>query len=145
MDDHIANPNSETGLRPDDFADRRNRAQQRPRAKFHNRRSFGALDLGTNNCRLLVACPAEDGFTVIDAFSRIVRLGEGLSTTGRLSDQAIDRSIAALEDRLDTYQRMRNRVAASFTDFASTLSAPVVRHQRHGHHARQRPSRIAQL
>jgi exopolyphosphatase/guanosine-5'-triphosphate,3'-diphosphate pyrophosphatase len=60
------------------------------------RRTYGALDLGTNNCRLLVARPTEEGFTVIDAFSRIVRLGDGLSQTGRLSDEAMDRAVAAL-------------------------------------------------
>lgn len=59
---------------------------------------FAALDLGTNNCRLLVAIPSRPGqFRVIDAFSRIVRLGEGLSLTGRLSDQAMDRAIEALK------------------------------------------------
>ena len=60
------------------------------------RHTYGALDLGTNNCRLLIARPSDDGFTVIDAFSRIVRLGEGLSQTGRLSDEAMDRAVAAL-------------------------------------------------
>ncbi len=45
---------------------------------------FAALDLGTNNCRLLVAARTRDGFRVVDAFSRIVRLGEGLSQTGPL-------------------------------------------------------------
>ncbi len=61
------------------------------------RKTYGALDLGTNNCRLLVARPDdEDGFTIVDAFSRIVRLGEGLMTTGRLSDAAMDRAISAL-------------------------------------------------
>lgn len=59
---------------------------------------FAALDLGTNNCRLLVAIPSRPGqFRVIDAFSRIVRLGEGLSATGRLSDQAMDRAVEALK------------------------------------------------
>jgi exopolyphosphatase/guanosine-5'-triphosphate,3'-diphosphate pyrophosphatase len=58
--------------------------------------AYAALDLGTNNCRLLVARPAYYGFRVIDAFSRIVRLGEGLSTTARLSEEAIARSIDAL-------------------------------------------------
>ena len=43
---------------------------------------YGALDLGTNNCRLLLAIPAVGGFRVIDAFSRIVRLGEGASISG---------------------------------------------------------------
>jgi len=59
-------------------------------------RLYGALDLGTNNCRLLIATPASSGFTVIDAFSRIVRLGERLGRTGRLHDQAMARTIDAL-------------------------------------------------
>ena len=58
--------------------------------------TYAALDLGTNNCRLLVARPAGDGFRVIDAFSRIVRLGEGVSLSGRLSEPAIERAIGAL-------------------------------------------------
>jgi exopolyphosphatase / guanosine-5'-triphosphate,3'-diphosphate pyrophosphatase len=58
---------------------------------------YAALDLGTNNCRLLVAQPVFHGFRVIDAFSRIVRLGEGLSASGSLSDDAIERSISALK------------------------------------------------
>jgi exopolyphosphatase/guanosine-5'-triphosphate,3'-diphosphate pyrophosphatase len=58
--------------------------------------AFAALDLGTNNCRLLVGAPAGDGFRVLDSFSRIVRLGEGLHHTGRLSPTAMDRAIAAL-------------------------------------------------
>jgi len=58
---------------------------------------YAALDLGTNNCRLLVARPSSDGFRVIDAFSRIVRLGEGVSGSGRLSEDAMARTIAALQ------------------------------------------------
>ncbi len=59
---------------------------------------YAALDLGTNNCRLLVAVPRQPGkFRVIDGFSKIVRLGEGLSQTGRLSDEAMDRAIQALK------------------------------------------------
>lgn len=58
---------------------------------------YAALDLGTNNCRLLVATPSRPGrFRVVDAFSRIVRLGEGLSATGRLSPAAMDRALEAL-------------------------------------------------
>ena len=57
---------------------------------------FGALDLGTNNCRLLIARPARAGFRVVDSFSRIVRLGEGLSRTGRLDEAAMDRAYDAL-------------------------------------------------
>jgi exopolyphosphatase / guanosine-5'-triphosphate,3'-diphosphate pyrophosphatase len=57
---------------------------------------YAALDLGTNNCRLLVARPSRRGFKVIDAFSRIIRLGEGVSLTGRLSDAAMQRTTQAL-------------------------------------------------
>ncbi|WP_366654658.1 Ppx/GppA phosphatase family protein [Fodinicurvata sp. EGI_FJ10296] len=58
--------------------------------------AIAAIDLGTNNCRLLVARKADDGFAVIDAFSRIVRLGEGVARLGRLSDEAMDRTVSAL-------------------------------------------------
>lgn len=60
------------------------------------RHTYAAIDLGTNNCRLLIARPNEGGFTVIDAFSRIVRLGEGLSRSAALSQEAMDRAAAAL-------------------------------------------------
>jgi exopolyphosphatase / guanosine-5'-triphosphate,3'-diphosphate pyrophosphatase len=56
---------------------------------------YAALDLGTNNCRLLIACPTNDGFRVVDSFSRIIRLGEGISTTGYISEAAIERAVAA--------------------------------------------------
>ncbi len=58
---------------------------------------YGALDLGTNNCRLLVARPSRRGFFVIDAFSRIIKLGEGVSRTGVLSEEAMARTIDALK------------------------------------------------
>ncbi len=67
---------------------------------------YAALDLGTNNCRLLVARPTGDSFRVIDAFSRIIRLGEGISASGRISDAAIDRAVDALAICRD---KMRNR------------------------------------
>src|SRR6202008_3742988 len=57
---------------------------------------YAALDLGTNNCRLLVARPAGPGFRVVDSFSRIVRLGEGLAASGALSDDARERTLEAL-------------------------------------------------
>lgn len=68
--------------------------------------TYAALDLGTNNCRLLVARPAGDGFRVIDAFSRIIRLGEGVSASGRLSEPAIERAVEALAI---CRNKMRNR------------------------------------
>ncbi|MFL5163817.1 MAG: Ppx/GppA phosphatase family protein [Microvirga sp.] len=70
-----------------------------PARTDHRRRSsksYAALDLGTNNCRLLIAEPAHFGFRVVDAFSRIVRLGEGLGLGNRLSDDAIGRTLDAL-------------------------------------------------
>ncbi|WP_027172180.1 Ppx/GppA phosphatase family protein [Methylobacterium sp. 10] len=60
------------------------------------RNTYAALDLGTNNCRLLIAEPASHGFRVVDAFSRIVRLGEGLGTSDRLSEAAVERTLEAL-------------------------------------------------
>lgn len=68
--------------------------------------TYAALDLGTNNCRLLIARATHEGFRVIDAFSRIIRLGEGVAATGRLSDGAITRAIEALKICRD---KMRNR------------------------------------
>ena len=64
--------------------------------RYPHRRSYAALDLGTNNCRMLIARPDGDGFMIIDAFSRIVRLGEGLAATGTLSMAAMDRALSAL-------------------------------------------------
>lgn len=61
-----------------------------------NKKSYGAVDLGTNNCRLLIARPTGSGFRVVASYSRIVRLGEGLSARGCLSDDAMDRTIEAL-------------------------------------------------
>jgi exopolyphosphatase/guanosine-5'-triphosphate,3'-diphosphate pyrophosphatase len=69
-----------------------------PRAARPVPRVYAALDLGTNNCRLLIAQPARrGGFRVIDAFSRIIRLGEGVAASRRLSDEAIERTIDALK------------------------------------------------
>ncbi len=73
-----------------------------------SRNVFGALDLGTNNCRLLIArrCHGDEGeFQVIDAYSRIVRLGEGLLQSGRLSDAAMDRAVTALAACADKLAR----------------------------------------
>ena len=79
---------------------------------FH-RQAFAAIDLGTNNCRLLIARPAGDHFTVIDAFSRVVRLGEGLAQTGRLSDAAMERTLGALKVCADKLQRRNVHLARS--------------------------------
>lgn len=79
---------------------------------FH-RQAFAAIDLGTNNCRLLIARPQGDNFVVIDAFSRVVRLGEGLAQTGRLSQEAMDRALGALQICADKLRRRNVHLARS--------------------------------
>jgi exopolyphosphatase/guanosine-5'-triphosphate,3'-diphosphate pyrophosphatase len=91
-----------------------NEAPSAPGARWRGReRSAGdqpcyaALDLGTNNCRLLIATPSGAGFRVVEAYSRIVRLGEGLGQSGRLSDAAMDRALAALKVSAEKVRRRR--------------------------------------
>lgn len=87
------------------------------RANVQEAPLYAALDLGTNNCRLLIASPTRPGqFRVVDAFSRIVRLGEGLSATGRLSEHAMQRAIDALKicrDKLAARKIRRSRLIAT--------------------------------
>ncbi len=77
------------------------------------RRAYAALDLGTNNCRLLIARPARQGFYVVDAYSRIVRLGEGLIQSGRLSDAAQERAVEALKACAEKLRRREVHIARS--------------------------------
>ena len=77
---------------------------------------YAALDLGTNNCRLLIARPHDHGFRVLDGFTRIVRLGEGLTATGRLSDAAMERTMEALRlcrNKLREHEPTRMRLIAT--------------------------------
>ena len=85
--------------------------------------TYAALDLGTNNCRLLIARPEADGFVVIDAFSRIVRLGEGLAASGRLSDAAMERAVAALTVCGDKLRRRHVSLARSVATEACRRAA----------------------
>jgi exopolyphosphatase / guanosine-5'-triphosphate,3'-diphosphate pyrophosphatase len=91
-------------------ANGRNRAGGRNGAG-RGQRVFAALDLGTNNCRLLIAHPTRQGFRVVDGFSRIVRLGEGVSEAGTLSDAAIERTVEAL--KICSKKMSRRRVSVS--------------------------------
>ena len=113
---------------------------------------YAALDLGTNNCRLLIACPTEDGFRVVDSFSRIIRLGEGISTTGCISEAAIERAIAALSicrDKIQSRKAKRLRLiateacrAASNADgFRDRARFEPVRSTRHRYRTEWRPAR----
>ena len=76
---------------------RRGGVSRRHRSHDDRRKIIAALDLGTNNCRLLIAHPKPGGFKVIDGFSKIVRLGEGVAATGNLSAAAMDRTLDALK------------------------------------------------
>lgn len=93
------------------------------RARFPARRSYAALDLGTNNCRMLIARPDGDQFFIVDAFSRIVRLGEGLGASGRLSDAAMDRTVAALAVCADKLVRRNVHLARSVATEACRRAA----------------------
>src|ERR1700683_3961699 len=78
--------------------------------------TYAALDLGTNNCRLLIARPTTDGFRVVDAFSRIIRLGEGVAASRRISETAITRAVEALQvcrDKMHARGVMRARLIAT--------------------------------
>lgn len=87
------------------------------------RSAYAAIDLGTNNCRLLIARPSGDNFIVVDAFSRVVRLGEGLAQTGRLSQEAMDRAIAALQVCADKLKRRNVQLARSVATEACRRAA----------------------
>src|SRR5690606_35447831 len=75
------------------------------------RQAYAAIDLGTNNCRLLIARPADANFAVIDAFSHVVRLGEGLASNGALSQAAMDWTVGALKICADKLRRRNVRLA----------------------------------
>lgn len=94
-----------------------------PAANPPPQQPYAAIDLGTNNCRLLIARPTSGGFTVVDAFSRIVRLGEGLATSGRLTQEAMDRAVEALGVCADKLRRRRVGLARSVATEACRRAA----------------------
>ena len=92
----------------------RKSGQARKQARVQN--VYGALDLGTNNCRLLIAYPTRRSFRVIGAFSRIIRLGEGISRNGALSEAAMERTIEALKicsEKMLRFNVARSRLVAT--------------------------------
>lgn len=74
------------------------KGRRRSKKSSGRKAAYAAVDLGTNNCRLLIAEPQGKRFRVVDSYSQIVRLGEGLGASGRLSDDAIERAISALKE-----------------------------------------------
>ncbi len=100
-----------------------NRDSRHRNAPRRRKQAYAALDLGTNNCRLLIARPSGGNFTVIDAFSRVVRLGEGLAKSGRLSDAAMERTLGALKICADKLRKRNVRLARSVATEACRRAA----------------------
>lgn len=93
-----------------------NNGRQGARGLSPSEHVYAALDLGTNNCRLLVARPSRRGFIVVDAFSRVIKLGEGVTQSGALSENAMQRTIEALKVCADKMIRrgvQRSRLIAT--------------------------------
>ncbi len=102
--------------RPPNGTDAPPHARTRPPRPGATGPLYAALDLGTNNCRLLIAEPQERGFRVVDAFSRIVRLGEGIGRSGRLGEAAMDRAVEALavcREKMADHDVRRMRLVAT--------------------------------
>ncbi|MCB2060286.1 MAG: Ppx/GppA phosphatase family protein [Novosphingobium sp.] len=110
-------PSSASEAEPSPHPDQQPAPKSRDPGEFRRppfrRQSYAAIDLGTNNCRLLIARPSGENFVVIDAFSRVVRLGEGLAQTGRLSQEAMDRALGALKVCADKLRRRNVYLARS--------------------------------
>jgi len=133
-------PRRRRGRRARRTTDRAEQPKQPAPPKPHRARSpaernaavdtlYAALDLGTNNCRLLIARRSSDGFKVVDAYSRIVRLGEGLARTGALSDDAMMRAIDALRICADKISRrgvIRTRTIATAACRAASNSEAFI-------------------
>ena len=95
---------------------KRNANRRKASVRRNDGPTYAALDLGTNNCRLLVAKPSRRSFLVVDAFSRIIRLGEGVSKHGSLSEDAMSRTISALKvcaDKMIRRDVQRSRLIAT--------------------------------
>lgn len=101
-----------------DHAKRPHARHERPphERSASDRPAYAALDLGTNNCRLLIAEPTRSGFRVVDSFSRIVRLGAGLTRNGALSLEAMDKAVEGLRicrTKMDARNVVRRRLIAT--------------------------------
>ncbi len=114
------------------------REDGRAPVQYHPGSTYAALDLGTNNCRLLVARPTADGFRVVDAFSRIIRLGEGVAASRRISEAAITRAVEAL-------QVCRDKMRARGVMRARLIATAACRAAENGEEFRSRVAREADL
>jgi len=99
-------PSAETSVRAPN-SPKKDAKSQKTNKRGQKNHVYAALDLGTNNCRLMIAKPDRDSFKVLDAFSRVVRLGEGVEENNSLSDAAMDRAVAALKICADKMAKRR--------------------------------------
>jgi exopolyphosphatase/guanosine-5'-triphosphate,3'-diphosphate pyrophosphatase len=120
------------------FGFRRDAHRSDGRRPDHAHATYAALDLGTNNCRLLIARPTGDGFRVVDAFSRIIRLGEGIAATRRISEAAIGRAVEAL-------QICRDKMQARGVGRARLIATEACRAAENGEEFRSRVAKEAGL
>lgn len=84
--------------------------------KLVNQNYLAALDLGSNTCRILIAKPQEEGYKIVDSFSRVIRLGTGVRSSGYLSQDAMSRAIEALKEcskKIEKYQILNLRCVAT--------------------------------
>lgn len=112
----VPKPSASGAIRPRAEAGQRTHHAQNPSSRRGRGPVYAALDLGTNNCRLLIARPHDGGFRVVDGFTRIVRLGEGVSQSGKLGDAAMQRTYDALrqcQNKLDHHKPRRMRLIAT--------------------------------
>jgi exopolyphosphatase/guanosine-5'-triphosphate,3'-diphosphate pyrophosphatase len=78
--------------------------------------TVASVDIGTNSTRVLVARPTGPGLDILDRRNTITRLGQQVGATGRLADEAVERTLATLRDYrkiLDEHGVERVRAAAT--------------------------------
>lgn len=68
-----------------------------PPAQGQEQRNYAAIDLGTTSCRLVIATPTPSSFRIVETFSKVTRLGEGIIKDNELSRPAIKRTVGALK------------------------------------------------
>ena len=78
-----------------------------------------AIDCGTNSIRLLVTDIADGKATELVREMRIVRLGQGVDATGRLADEAIERTLQATRE----YAELITMLGAERVRFCATSAA----------------------
>lgn len=105
MPEDLESGSTGAGDRPANQSPHKRRTKRTRRKRRRKPKYYGAIDLGTNNCRLLIARALPDGFKVVDSYSNVVRLGAGMARTGKLSDESMDMAIEAIAACADKMKR----------------------------------------